>query len=147
MHGSSRKAFTLVEILVVTTIISLLVSFVAVSYASVSKSARDARRKTDVETIRAAIEQYRSNNGTYPVAPSLFTTCNNQGPISDASGTYLAAVPQDPKHTLEQYYCWATASDYTIGAWLENTTSTCAAPVPTCGLVPCNYCMGPYGAK
>jgi general secretion pathway protein G len=147
---SELNAFTLVEILVVVTIISMLISVVAVSYGSISKSARDARRKTDLEQIRAAAEQYRSNNGSYP--NNLSTICANGSPISDpapATSIYLSASPKDPRTPKYNYYCNVSPlnlSDYTIGAFLEGTASSCSTVV-NCGTANCNYCLGPYGQK
>jgi len=63
----SLKGFTLIEILVVATIIGLLASGAIVSYQQLSKQSRDAKRKTDLEQVRAALEMYRSNEDTYPV--------------------------------------------------------------------------------
>ena len=63
----SLKGFTLIEILVVATIIGLLASGAIVSYQQLLKQSRDAKRKTDLEQVRAALEMYRSNEDTYPV--------------------------------------------------------------------------------
>jgi len=60
-----KKSFTLIEILVVATIIALLATAATITYAQLTKQSRDARRKTDLEQIRAALEMYRSNNNQY----------------------------------------------------------------------------------
>ena len=67
------NGFTLIEILVVATIISLLAAAASVAYSQLSKQSRDARRKTDLEQVRAALEMYRSNNDDYPVNLSSLT--------------------------------------------------------------------------
>ncbi|PIW08190.1 hypothetical protein COW38_01240, partial [Candidatus Collierbacteria bacterium CG17_big_fil_post_rev_8_21_14_2_50_45_7] len=43
-----KKGFTLIELLVVITIIATLIGVASVSYSRATKSARDARRKTDL---------------------------------------------------------------------------------------------------
>ncbi len=168
-----KKGFTLIEILVVATIIGLLAGVGAVSFASISKSSRDARRKVDLENIRAAIEQYRSSNGSYPATLSLLT--------GDANGTvYMSKVPQDPIPSKYSYSYSATASDYTVGSYVEgSSSSTCSIPLscsassgdgamqnrnlfihpvyaqgagidgpaPPGNSISCNYCLGPYGPK
>lgn len=148
-----KKSFTLIEILVVATIIGLLAAVAAVSYSSITKSSRDARRKADLEQIRAAIEMYRSNNNTYP--SSVAVGCSLSTGLTDVSGnTYLSNVPEDPKCTTYTYYyvglpvgCTTSCSDYTVGAYLEGTTSTCGSTI-SCGTgVNCNFCQGPYGPK
>ncbi|MFZ2026449.1 MAG: prepilin-type N-terminal cleavage/methylation domain-containing protein [Microgenomates group bacterium] len=140
-----KKAFTLVEILVVVTIISLLASVAAVSYSQFVKQSRDTKRRTDIEQIRAAVELYRNfdANGEYPASVTFGT-----GEIKDASATYLSTVPNDPlsSQTYTYYYGSLSANkDYLICAYLEGG-GTMTSP-PSCGPSPCNYCMGPYGKK
>ncbi|MFH0979716.1 MAG: prepilin-type N-terminal cleavage/methylation domain-containing protein, partial [Candidatus Roizmanbacteria bacterium] len=60
-----KKSFTLIEVLVVVGIIGLLTSIAVASYSRMGQQSRDARRKTDLEQIRSALEMYRSNNDEY----------------------------------------------------------------------------------
>lgn len=145
----SNVGFTFIEILVVATIISLLAAAGAVSYSQFSKSSRDAKRKADIEQIRAAVEMYRSNNGSYPlngggVGKVDVTTCSTSGLTDSGGNTYLSKIPNDPKcssNTPVYYYSSTDGSTYTIGAKLEiPSTSSCGG----CGST-CNYCLGPYG--
>ena len=131
-----KKGFTLIEILVVTTIIVLLTSAAAVTYSQFSKSSRDARRKTDLEQVKAALEIYRSNNDTYPVG--------NWSNLSVLTTTYIQSLPTDPKSASYSYYYSGTADDYTIGAYLESGVTSCVVGGCT---VNCNYCLSPYGQQ
>lgn len=130
------KGFTLIEILVVTTIIVLLTATAAVTYTAFLKQSRDAKRKADLEQVRAALEMYRSNNNTY----SVYT--GNCASYSALTGTpkYIQSMPSDPKSTYS-YYCNISASDYTLGAYLESGSGSCGGSCT----VNCNYCVGPYG--
>ena len=134
-----KKSFTLIEILVVITIIVLLSAAAMVSYSTFLKQSRDAKRKTDLEQIRAALEMFRSNSTTnsYPTTGLSELTA----PI-----VYIQSVPKDPKDPTYSYYYSGSAADYTLGAYLE-TTSTCAVVVISCTVANCNYCVGPYGQK
>lgn len=136
-----KKSFTLIEILVVSTIIALLAATASVSYSQLNKQSRDAKRKTDLEQIRAALEMYRSNNDVYP---ALTINCSSSGGITDAQGTYLSLIPKDPKCSTYSYYYSTSGSDYTLGAYLESGGTDCVAG--QCG-GNCNYCVGPYGQK
>lgn len=116
-----RKGFTLIELLVAVTIIAVLVSIGVVSYASVNKRSRDAKRKSDIEQMRSALEMYRADNESYP-DPS------GTGSWTDASGleiplepTYLPAIPSDPKST--QSYRYKATNGYCLSATLETATS------------------------
>jgi len=137
----SLKGFTLIEILVVATIIGLLASGAIVSYQQLSKQSRDAKRKTDLEQVRAALEMYRSNEDTYPVGTwsnlSVLTT-----PV-----TYIQSLPTDPKNpTYIYYYSSADDSDYTVATHLETVATTCQSLTTQC-TSNCTYCLGPYGEK
>lgn len=137
-----RKGFTFIEILVVVTIISLLTAVAVVSYSSFLKQSRDAKRKTDLEQIRAALEMYRSNNDEYYSA-SVNGNCVN---VVTWLSLYITTIPNDPKNSSGYYYrCIISANDYTLGAYLENggsgSCSNCKAGIA------CNYCLGPYGQE
>jgi len=144
-----KKSFTLIEILVVATIIALLASGGAVVYTQLNRASRDAKRKADLEQIRAALEMYRSNNGIYPVNLSILTTPAPQQP-------YLNPIPTDPKSPTYTYYytplptgCNNSSiycNDYILAAHLETASITCQSLSNQC-TSNCTYCLGPYGQK
>ncbi len=136
-----KKGYTLIEILIVTTIIVLLTAAGVVSYSTFLKQSRDAKRKTDIEQVRAALEMYRSTEDTYPIGSTWETTLN----ILTTPVTYIQSLPTDPKNPTYTYYYSGSASDYTIGAYLE-TPDTCPVVI-SCTGANCNYCSGPYGQK
>lgn len=103
----NKKGFTLIEILVVATIIGLLAGIGAVSYVTLNKSSRDARRKGDLEQLRAAVELYKSNVGTYPTTTNVwYGECSGAQSVQSAyvpglvAGNYITVLPRDPKHGL-----------------------------------------------
>ena len=129
------NGFTLIEILVVTSIIVLLTATAVVTYSTFLKQSRDAKRKADLGQISVALEMYRSNNDTYPTTGlSQLTTPT----------VYIQTVPTDPKNPTYTYYYTGAVSDYTLGTYLENGGAICVAG--QCG-GNCNYCLGPYGQK
>ncbi len=134
-----RKSFTLIELLVVATIIALLATAAFVSYSQFSKQARDARRKTDLEQIRSALELYRSNVGDYPASLTFGSA------LTDGTNTYLQKVPNDPMYATYNYVYTYSSGSYSLDAHMEaQTGANCGAS--TCGTgISCNYCMGPYG--
>lgn len=145
------QGFTLIELIVVISIIAVLAAATTFSYRASLIASRDARRKTDLEQIRAALELYKSNNNIYPVAT---IDCNSSGAFTDGGGnTYLSSIPKDPKCTTQSYYYGqlSAGADYTLGSILESPgSSTCTVVVdcsPAAGTQNCNYCVGPYGQK
>lgn len=106
------KGFSLIELLVVISIIGVLLIFATVSYDSMQKKARDTRRKDDIKKIQAAYEQYFALcGGAYPLPD------NNAVPenitCADPALTILAPAPVDPSGN--SYPCDScTESQYTI---------------------------------
>ncbi len=137
-----KKSFTLIEILVVATIIGLLAAGAAISYSQITKQSHDAKRKADLEQIRAALEMYRSNNNRY-ISASNSGNCSNVLTYLTSGNIYLQKIPTDPKSTFF-YYCNISPNDFTLGAYLETSNTPCI--VGQCGSN-CTYCLGPYGQK
>lgn len=84
------RGFTLVELLVVISIIGILASIVTVNANVARRLSRDSKRKADIQNVAGALELYRATNRTYPKAPadykSLKTTLN----------VYTSNIPSDP---------------------------------------------------
>ncbi len=147
MLDVTRKGFTLIELIVVATIIGLLAGSGAVAYTQFSRQSRDAKRKADIEQIRAAIELYKSHNNTYPTSINLTTCTPTPASLTDDDGnTYLSKIPNDPKCDTYVYSYSSDGSTYTIAAYLETGSGSCGGV--TCGgTTNCNYCVGPYGEE
>lgn len=80
------RAYTLIELLVSVTIVLVLTVVGVASYASVGKNARDARRRSDLEKVRVAMEIRKQEKGAYP------------GGIADlVTEGYIDVEPQDPR--------------------------------------------------
>lgn len=112
-----HKGYTLIELLVVMGIVTVLMGIALVAFQGTRSSARDSRRKADIEQIRSALEMYRSDAGSYPVGNSLGTS------ITYGSNTYLQVVPVDPVSGLAYSYT-GNASAYTICSVLETGAET-----------------------
>lgn len=92
--------FTLLELLIVITIIAILSAIAMVAYSNYLKSARDVRRQSDLKIIQSALERYHANNLNYPAD------------IASLTPSYLSTPPADPiASNLYQYKPYISASD------------------------------------
>lgn len=100
-----------------TTIVAILAAIGVVSYASANRNSRDARRLADVEQIRAALEMYRADQGSYP------STISFGGSLSLGGNVYMDPIPQDPKYPSYSYsYTYFGSDDsYTLSIFSEKT--------------------------
>lgn len=114
-RSSSTKGFTLVEIIIVISIVSVIISIPVVTYNQFSRSSRDTQRISDLENINGALQLYRANNGVYPSA-------NNLNLLVEQN--YLTEIPVDGKDGEDGFgYTYESdlaGSTFTLSALLEN---------------------------
>lgn len=143
-----KKGFTLIELIIVISIIVILLGILLTSFQGVKRTSRDTQRKADLEQIRAALEIYRADCSLYPPTASVVfgQPLNGTGvPPSPCSGTYMSLVPQDTLLPTYQYrYNRTDNSTYFLCAYLETgavstgCSLTCGG---NCGTVACNYAV------
>lgn len=67
MKSKNYKAFTLVELVVVITILAILWTIAFLSFQWYSTNARDSTRKTDTSSMKSSLELYVLKIWTYPI--------------------------------------------------------------------------------
>lgn len=116
----TRRGFTLIELLVVMTIIAVLAGLALVSYQGARKTARDGKRKADLEQIRTALEMCYADTNGYPDTIYDDVSCNIS---STETRTYLSGTPTDPATGDYYYYARTDTTTYELCAFLETTTT------------------------
>jgi len=91
-----NAAFTLVEMIVVTTVILILTGLVLSTVGYVQKKGARARAETEIAAMSAACESYKADNGIYPRDPTVNTATDalnarTMGDPTEASEPYKAA--------------------------------------------------------
>jgi len=122
------RAYTLIELLVSVTIVLVLTVVGVASYASVGKNARDARRKSDLEKIRVALEIRKQEKGTYPI-----NIRGDEGELDSLVGEgYIDSEPVEPRGFSYVYQPNGTFKTYTIQASMELTKNATPNKVAVC---------------
>jgi len=115
---TGKRAFTLVELLVVIVIIGILVSISVVSWSAIASRGRDSTRKSDLARIKQILNQYHSDLRTYPAFDlkegdgRIILSANwqlNGGTLACSHGQinsrltpfYVADLPSDPRDIVD----------------------------------------------
>ncbi len=144
MKKLAQKGFTLIEMLVVISIIGILATLVAANLNSARSRARDAERKSDMKNIQTALRIYYNDNGRYPANDGSYqmlacdpaaASCVWGGKWNIGTTVYMQTLPQDPLSPSHEYrYIMGTSSDsgdtdsYILQACLENKSDTNGVP-------------------
>jgi len=107
---ATKRAFTLIEMLIVIVIIGILAAALVPRLVSVQGRARDTRRKADLSQIGSALAIYKTDNATFPVTSGGVST---RVAIQYLSG-YMTATPTDPVSTtvVPEFGAVATHTGY-----------------------------------
>jgi prepilin-type N-terminal cleavage/methylation domain-containing protein len=116
---NKSKGFTLIEMLIVITIIALLASLILVGMGGARAKTRDSRRIADLHNIMNALELYYARYSYYPKNISTWTDLENE--LTNA-GIGVSRIPYDPIKATRAYQYGVESSeyqDYVLGATLE----------------------------
>ncbi|MCE1204377.1 MAG: type II secretion system GspH family protein [Holophagaceae bacterium] len=85
LFPSRQRGFTLIELVVVMTLLALLATVGLAGYRQKVRTAKEAVLKENLFQINHALEQYRADRGRYP---------SSLGPLRELG--YLRDIPYDP---------------------------------------------------
>ena len=118
------KGFTIVELIVVVSIVAILATISIVGYGSWRTSAISAQIKSDLNAIAAAMEDSRTFNNGYPTTlPDTVTPSENISVVL-ASGSTAAAYCADGSSTENSSITYYIASESKDQGAQEGTCAT-----------------------
>ncbi|MFZ1249871.1 MAG: prepilin-type N-terminal cleavage/methylation domain-containing protein [Candidatus Microsaccharimonas sp.] len=133
MKSISTKGFTIVEIIVVVTVIAILIGLVTVGMNRYLADGRDGQRKADVSILGEYLENYYEDNGEYPSCDML-----TADPTIVANGT-LKGIALDALRSPSG----ATANSIICSNITASTAGDPYAYIGSgCGTAGTGYCMG-----
>lgn len=103
-----KKGFTLIELMVVVSIISILSAVLYANFSDARAQSRDKARMSELKQVQLALEMYKAQNDTYPTqgcgpatsfagpgpaSASGFSSCANY--INSLVPDYITELPTD----------------------------------------------------
>lgn len=130
----ARKAFTLVEVLIVITILAVLAAIAIPKIQSGALKSKEASLKGSLKLARNAVERFKNDTGMLPVAlsdlvsetaPQFGVVGGNKEALPAASyhGPYFCQEPTDPIASQPLDYQVGVAEGYTLKAATTGTAS------------------------
>jgi len=131
-NKKSIFGFTIVELLVVVSIISLISSIVFAEFSISKKKSRDVTRMSNLLELQKAIELYRNENNNYPSTSNQFWSGTNvcggaqvigkgygaTGYVPGVAPTLIGSLPEDPQSSATRCYIYRSDGiDYMISAY------------------------------
>jgi Tfp pilus assembly protein PilE len=140
---NSKKRFTtgltLVELLVVVAILALLIVLGIWVYQRQLAKGWDARRKSDLDKIKIAVEEYEKDHDCYP--PEALLNCD---PKTGLKGTglkpYINQIPCDPRTKVSYKY---EISSGTCPRWFRLYSILDYRKDPIMAKINCTHNCGP----
>ena len=85
-----RAGFTFLEVMIVVMIIGILAAMAVPGLAGAADAAKEARIRSDLQTIGSAVELYHVQHGAYPDSLDVLAESGN------GKEGYLKSVPESP---------------------------------------------------
>jgi len=115
-----KKAFTLIELIVVFTIIAILATIVFVNLEQAARKGRDTQRKADLSTISVALDTRKTELKAYQTKATNFVTIDTD--VIESS--YLPIIPKDPDPTQNYEYRSDDGQQFKVRAMSEGMTTS-----------------------
>lgn len=154
ISGRNYQGFTLVELLVVISIIGILAALLLVNFSNVRERGRDSARKSDFSQLKTALRLYYNDFQSYPASDDgVILGCGADGDTAcpwgtefSARGTKYIVLPSDPIGTVEYVYeQTAGGNGFILTAELENLSDPQANESQVrCGVTPGSEEAGVY---
>jgi len=129
-YRTSKRGFTLVEILIVVIILGILAAIVIPQFTNASSDARNSSLTSQMQTLRSQVELYKmQHKDTWPTATGLATAAwdwtkltgktDDAGAAGGNLGPYLQ---QAPRNSLNDNNTVAAAPAAGVGFVFDSTT-------------------------
>jgi len=101
LHRYLFAGFTLIELIVVMSIVALLLTIAVPRYFHSTDKAKEAVLREDLTQMRIAIDQYHADRGKYPdsledLVEKKYLRRIPPDPVTESTTTWIVVPPSDP---------------------------------------------------
>lgn len=124
---NKARGFSLVEMLVVVSIIAIFASVAYVNYYASIEQSRDIERQSDLRALQTAVELYKLRHGEYPIGcnddgdwsgdPNSWNNCDDGSYdyIVGLAPEFIPTLPFDPGEVInDNGYSYVVNSEHTV---------------------------------
>jgi general secretion pathway protein G len=128
MRNRMKKAFTLVEILIVVVILGILAAIVVPQFTNATQDAQQGNLRAQIKSLQNQIELYKARNNVYPDL-----VASNWGDLLDPDNNpltedgYIKKAPKNPAAGAGFQEVIAAAASATCGWHYDMATGTLGA--------------------
>ena len=121
MYVTRRRHFSLIELLVVITIISLLAGIVGTNVMKNMKRANIAATKAQIREFESGLDQFKIDNGKYPTSSMGLKALTKKPAGGDSNleswTQIMDKIPEDPWDNDYNYLCPGTHNQEKFDVW------------------------------
>lgn len=124
---SRSQSFTLIEILIVITIMGTLTTMASVNFIETLKKSRDSKRKMDLANIQRGLEMYYEDEKRFPANITFGSKLCKTPPLCNGEKIYMQTIPNDPSNTSGRIYYYTAdpgGTYYKLYSTIENPYDT-----------------------
>lgn len=153
----NKKAFTLIEILIVVSVIGALASVILLTVTNFRSTTRDVFRVSELSKLQKAVTSIQVLGDDYPPSASGVCAVDNCPVLNIlVQKSYLGSLPKGPRSNDHFYYFTGVNGTYEyfiVYAFVENANNIQGFTLPATGTDWCAqnlaaignyYCMGGY---
>lgn len=111
-----KSAFTIIEMLIVISIIGILSTLMVTAYSRTTKNATDTKRRSNIENVKGAMSMYYSIKGSWPNDAALGNWTNLMTELATNSGLIDSISKDEPGDTDVYATCKCGTTDCNCSA-------------------------------
>ena len=127
---NKKKGFTILEILVVLSVIAILIGIAIPRFKGMQDAANVSKAKAEMKVYQAAVESYKNNTGAYPATSTTLGTT-----LAAATPQITAALTDPFKANTDYNYILSASGSYYVIASVGSLGTGAVTAISDAGVI------------